>query len=154
MNFPLIIYSKFTKNPDKFNQFSFVFCLTEDEMNNKYKLSKLRSKNQLEFQANYFKYALTLAKYYSITFGIMIIKTGYESTLRTSTNFNFLNYFINLIKMIFSLLFFVSFASMSYRYLINMGEFMICCKYLTNKLDDKSDKILNLFKNEKYSNKS
>lgn len=114
-------------------------------MHKKYHLSKLRAEQQIKLQIIIFKYAQLNSNYFFYTFTIIISNNCYNSIKKTSTNYLALDCLINLIKIIGTIWFIIAFKSLAYRFLVNFSEILLSCKYLTKRLEDQKDKIIDLF---------
>lgn len=164
--FLILYYKTFTNNIKRFSPFFFVFCFDAKKMSKEYFLSKGRSEAQCEFQRTAFKKMEYFQIYFSSFYTIFLFKMIYVNVRTTFALFDGLDFcldkreiclilvwFLIAIKLIVFSLFYLVFYQSCFRFPICFYEYMASVTYLSNRLDDLSDKISQLFTSEKYKDK-
>lgn len=117
-------------------------------MQNKYELSKRRSIHQIRSQLKYLTIVNFSHYYFSAVFGLFILKMFYDNLAFTSHH----HYgWIVGVKAVAYALFFIAFQSCTLAFFLNLYEIVLGSKYLTNRLNDLSDRIWQLFDDEALS---
>lgn len=149
MGYSIRVYQKFTDKPQNFI-LDFLFCFKQDQFKKNYRLSESRTKNQIELQLKLITFVRVFCTYFSISFFLFFLKMIYDNVLFT-TKFesSFLYYTIVMIKVAGYLAFYISFASSTLNVFISFYEVMLGCQFLSNRLDDLNDRILDLFSTKK-----
>lgn len=155
MSFPIYVYRKFTNEPKKYNYLSFIFCFSLVQMQTKFKMSKIRSVNQLKIQKKYMNIAFLTSIYFNVSFGLFILKLAYDN-LKSTFKFDslFIDTFIILVKIVFFILFLIAFNKVTLSTFVTFLEMILASRFLSNRLDDLTDQILNLFSNNQFMKKS
>lgn len=151
------IYSEFTRRPEKFRCLNFLFCFSSERMQKKYMLSKKRSENQIKDQIKYLKTINTTFKFLVVTFSLFVSKMAYDNIyLNNLTNSDglFINYLLIVIKIIGYLLFSIALMTYLLTDRLGMNELIVSSVYLSNRLEDLIDEILELFSNDQYQNRN
>lgn len=151
LSFHSKIYSEFTKSPEKFKCLNFLFCYSVEQMQTKYMLSEKRSKNQISNQLKFLKMANLSSKFLSFLFGLFIIKM-INDNLNRSIKFNnlYLNYFVITIKLIGYLFFLIVIVKYLLTVTLCFSELILSCLFLSNRLDDLTDELFELFSADEF----
>lgn len=144
MSYSVLFYRKFTHRPNGFKVFSFLFCSDAEKMQKKYHLSKTGSKNLIDFQKNFFKTTDFINRYCFYSFWLLFSKNCYESLIKSPFNVQYLNYLVDLMKILGYCLLSISFWSLSGRFFIIYFEGLIFLRYLTIRLKDQIEIFYNL----------
>lgn len=129
MNMSLSFYRSFSKYPEKFNSFFFLFSANEKELQKKFHLDKSGSKRQMKLQRSIFIPVMkTNYIVYTIVFFLFVLKLSADNLLDSDLDFLF---FLNIL-LYFLLFLFLRSGVM--RILVNCFEIILGSYLLTNHL--------------------
>ena len=126
-------------------------------MQRKYELSKRKSIRQIRSQTKYLRIINFSHKYFATVFGLFILKM-FKDNLDASKSHHSYQWIVG-VKAASYALFFIAFQSCTLSFFLNLYEIVLGSKFLTNRLEDLSDRIFELFEdeeltqNQRYMNK-
>ena len=142
------VYQKFTDQPQTF-KLDFLFCFNEDTFKKNYRLSESRTKNQIQLQLKFLNFVRVFGAYFSGSFFLFFLKMAYDNVLITTKFSSTFLYTIVAIKLAGHLALYVSFAATVVNVFISFYEIMLGCQFLSFRLDDLTEQILNLLSTKK-----